>query len=304
MFFAPILIPRAISYYRSFRTSIKQRPPPRPLPDLPRRAINILFFTCFFFLLLSLPYNTLNPHAPEPNIFALTSSRLTTSTQLVFSRLARLREGGELTARDELLREALGTTGGRKLYLRFGAETVLGCVFCGGENPGSYLLYYLPFHTLLPHFFHLLVVGVVTAAPLVGEQTSRWRNKFVLVALGLAMLDLYAVAAIDPTAGLRGKNTVPWSLYNDIEMARPLVFALVDAVFAGLVYVSETNRFFYVPPSAAEQAGQAAEQAGKTLGNVLAKVRTVGVVRQAVVRDRGLKARDDGYWRVMGGVGM
>lgn len=296
IFFAPILIPRALTFYRTLRSSIKQRPDPRPLPELPRRAINVLFFACFFFLILSLPFN---PHAPSPNIFAQTSSKLTTSTQLLFTRLARFRPDELLTAEDELLRSKLVTPLARKIYLRFGEDTLVSCAFCSLDNPNTYLLYHLPFHTLLPHLFHLFIVGVVTSAPLVGEQTSGWRNKFVLLAVSLALLDVYLVATIDPTPGGKASNRAPWSFHNDITPMRSLVFALVDAIFAFLIYVSSTNRFFYTPPTAAEQAEAAASTASSTLTTALAKLRTVSLTRHAVVRDRTLKARDDGYWRTV-----
>lgn len=299
IFFAPILIPRAISFYRSLRTSIKQRPEPRPLPQLPRRAINVLFFSCFFFLILSLPFN---PHAPSPNIFAQTSSKLTTSTQLLFTRLARLRPNELLTDEDDVLRTKLVTPLARKIYLRFGEDTLVSCSFCSLDNPNTYLLYHLPFHTLLPHLFHLLIVGIVTSAPVVGEQTSGWRNKFVLLAVSLALLDAYFVATIDPNGGSRGgsaSNRVPRSFHNEITPMRSLAFALVDAIFAFLIYVSSTNRFFYTPPTAAEQAEAAASTASSALSAALAKLQTVSLTRHAVVRDGGLKARDDGYWRTV-----
>lgn len=297
IFLAPILIPRALTFYRSIRNSVKRRPDPRPLPALPRRAINVLFFSCFFFLILSLPFN---PHAPSPNIFAQTSSRLTTSTQLLFTRLARLRPDGLLTAEDELLQSKLVTPLARKIYLRFGEDTLVSCPFCSLDNPNTYLLYHLPFHTLLPHLFHLLIVGIVTSAPLVGAHTSGWRNKFVILAVSLALLDVYLVATINPTPGGKASNRAPWSFYNDITPMRSLAFALVDAIFALLIYVSSTNRLFYTPPTAAEQAEVAASTASSALTTALAKLRSAGLTRRAVVRDRTLKARDDAYWRTVG----
>ncbi|KAK2753928.1 hypothetical protein FQN54_007287 [Arachnomyces sp. PD_36] len=292
IFFAPILIPKAIAFYRSFRNSIKQRPPPRPLPDLPGRAITILFATCSVFLFLSIGLPSIWPHY---NIFSLTSSRLTTSTELLFRRLDGMFSGRYSPE----LKAKLVTPIARKIYLRFGPDTLLSCSFCSLENPNTFLLYHLPFHVFLPHLVHLFIVGVITSAPVVGEQTSGWRNKFVLVAGGLALLDTYYSATIDPTASVKGTNRPPWSLYATATTTRFLAFTLADAIFASLIYVSATNRFFYVPPTAAEQAEAAASTAASTLSAVLGKLRTVGLTRHAVVRDRTLKARDDGYWRTI-----
>ncbi|KAH8428845.1 uncharacterized protein LDX57_006522 [Aspergillus melleus] len=300
IFFAPVLIPRVINYYRSLRVALASRPQPRALPANAGRALNILFFSTLFCLLLSLPFN---PHAPGESIFALTRSRINTSTDVLFSRLARYRPDNTLTDADTLLRSKLTSVGARKVYLRFGPETLTGCQFCSLDNVNTYLLYYLPFNTLLPHLLHMVIVGVVTSAPLAGREAASWRNKFTVAGLALAALDLYVVSTRDPVqsapASVRAGIKPPSSLYHQITLLRPLALAIFDGICAFLIYVTATNRFFFAPPSQADQVDQLVNNSLSALTGASAKLHATSVTRNAVVRDKLLKERDDSYWRTV-----
>ncbi|KAF7595432.1 hypothetical protein BBP40_006054 [Aspergillus hancockii] len=300
IFFAPILIPRIINFYRSTRVALSSRPTPRALPPNASRALNVLFFAVLFFFLLSLPFN---PHAPSPNIFTLTRSRLNTPTDILFNRLARHRPGSSLTEADILLRSKFTSVGARKAYLRFGPETLTGCQFCSLDNINTYLLYYLPFHTLLPHLVHLVIVGLVTSAPFAGREAASWRNKFTMAGLALASLDTYIVFTYDPVqsapAAVRAGIVPPSSLYHQLTLMRPLAFAIFDGICAGLIYVTATNRFFFTPPSQADQVDQLVGASLSSLSGATAKLHAVNVARNAVVRDKLLKDRDDAYWRTV-----
>ena len=177
------------------------------------------------------------------------------------------------------------------------------CQFCSLDNAQSYLLYYLPFHTLVPHLFHLLVVGVVTSAPFAGPQAARWRTKFTVAGLVLAALDLYIIASYDPvqsaSAAVRAGQVPPSSSYNQITLLRFLVLSMFDGACAGLIYLSATNRFFFTPPSQAEQVDQMISTSMTSLAGTSSKLHAMSVTRNAVVRDRVLKARDDAYWRAV-----
>ncbi|KAB8228482.1 hypothetical protein ETB97_002282 [Aspergillus alliaceus] len=300
IFFAPIIVPRIINFYRSTRVALASRPASRALPPNASRALNVLFFATLFFFLLSLP---VNPHAPSPNIFVLTRSRLNTPTDIVFNRLARHRLENALTDTDTLLRSKFTSLGARKVYLRFGPETLTGCQFCSLENINTYLLYYLPFHTLLPHLFHMVIVGLVTSAPFAGREAASWRNKFTMAGLALASLDTYIVSTYDPvqsaSAAVRAGVSPPPSLYHQITLLRPLAFAIFDGICAFLIYVTATNRFFFTPPSQAEQVDQLVGSSLSALSGATAKLHAVNVARNAVVRDKVLKDRDDAYWRTV-----
>lgn len=295
-----MLIPRAINIYRDLRGVIASRQAPRALPPAASRALNVLFCAIIFFLLLSLPSN---PRAPSPNIFTLTRSRLNTPTDIIFSRLAKFRPGNALTAADELLRSKFTSLPARRVYLRFGPETLSDCQFCSLDHVGTYILYYLPFNTLVPHLVNMLVVGLVTSASFGGREAADWRNKFTMAGLALAALDHYIVITYDPVQYappiVRAGIAPPADLYYQITLLRFLAFTIFDSVCAGLIYVSATNRLFFTPPTQAEQVDQVVNASMPAIVQASSKLHALSVTRNAVVRDKALKDRDDAYWQAV-----
>ncbi|OJZ87091.1 hypothetical protein ASPFODRAFT_185607 [Aspergillus luchuensis CBS 106.47] len=300
IFFAPIIIPRAINYYRTLRVALSSRPPPRPLPQDASRALNVLFLTITLFFCLSLPFN---PHAPSPSIFTLTNSRLTTSTDIIFSRLARLRPNESLTPSDTLLKSKLTSTLARKVYLRFGPETLTNCAFCSLDNLTTYAIYHLPFNVLLPHLFHMATIGLITSSTFAGSDASKWRKEFSIMGIAFTLLDIYVVMSYDPmayaSAAVRAGVAVPSSSYYQIGLLRPLLFAIFDGVCALLIWLSATRRFFFTPPSQAEQVDQVVSASLGALSGSTSKLHAVSVARNAVVRDKMLRDRDEAYWRTV-----
>ena len=298
LFFGPFLLPRLINYYRAFRVQLANRPPPRELPADANRALNFLFGVIVVFLTLSVPSN---PYAPAPNIFTQTGSRINTPTGVIFARLARDRPDHALTNYDKLLRGNLTTIAQKKIYLRFGPDALLSCEFCKVEDPFSYLLYYLPLNTLLPHLIHLAIVGIVTSAPFAGMEAGRWRTWFIYAAIALASLDCYVMISYDPIAAappaVRAGQIPPLSLYTSMNMIRFIALTVFDVACAALIYISATHRFFYSPPSPTDQIDQAVAAATTALTSANAKLHALSVTRNAVVRDQSLKARDDWYWK-------
>lgn len=260
----------------------------------------MLFFAITFFLLLSLPFN---PRAPSPNIFTQTGSRITTPTDIIFTRLARFRPENTLTPADEALKAKFTTIVARKVYLRFGPEALAQCQFCSLDHVGTYILYYLPFNTLLPHLLNMLIVGLVTSAPFAGRDAAGWRNKFTLAGLALAALDIYIVTTYDPIQYapviVRAGMATPSDLYHQIGLLRPLLLTIFDSVCAGLIYLSATNRLFFEPPSQAEQVGQLVDMSLPAIAQASSKLHALSVTRNAVVRDKVLKDHDDAYWRAV-----
>lgn len=260
----------------------------------------MLFGGIVFFFLLSLPFN---PHAPEPNIFSLTRSRLNTPTDVIFSRLARFRPDNLLTDVDTLLQSKLTSLGARRVYLTFGPDALVSCPFCSFDDLTTYLMYYIPFHILLPHLAHLLILGIATSAPIAGRECSRWRVKFTLAGLALAAIDLYIVATYDVIHGapssVRAGQTPPVSFYNQITLLRPLAIVVCDVLCSAVLWLSATNRFFFKPPSSGEQIDGAVNVAVQALTGVNSKLHASSVTRNAVVRDKVLKGRDDVYWQTM-----
>lgn len=305
IFFGPILIPRAINLYRTVRAQAAHRPASRPLPDRANRALNVLFVSILVFLVLSLP---VKPHAPSPNVFALTRSRLNTPTDVLFSRLARLRPRQSLTPEDAVLRSKLTSLAARNLYLKFGPDPLTSCQFCSPDHPDSYLIYYLPFNVLLPHLCHMLVVGLVTTASFAGREAAAWRPTFTVAGLLLAALDLYLVVTYDPvrsaSAAVRASQAPPASFYHRITLLRPLLLMVFDVLCALLVYLSATNRFWgssssMERPHAPDQLDQLVSATASSLTVASSRLHALSVARNAVLRDKMLKRRDDVYWQTV-----
>lgn len=208
-----------------------------------------------------------------------------------------------LTPADKALREKFTTIVARKIYLRFGPEALTQCQFCSLDHVGTYILYYLPFNTLLPHLLNMLVVGLVTAAPFAGRDAAGWRNKFTLAGLALAALDIYIVTTYDPIqyapAIVRAGMAAPSDLYHQLGLLRPLALTIFDSICAGLIYLSATNRLFFDPPSQAEQVEQLVDMSLPAIAQASSKLHALSVTRNAVVRDKALKDRDDEYWRAV-----
>ena len=76
------------------------------------------------------------------------------------------------------------------------------------------------------------------------------------------------------------------------------MIALADVLVAGLLWLSSTNRMFVVPPSAAERM----ETAMRLLENARGRLNAVGIMRNAVMRDEGLRRKGEAYWRKEGQV--
>ncbi|KAL1965120.1 hypothetical protein VTN77DRAFT_6033 [Rasamsonia byssochlamydoides] len=109
------------------------------------------------------------------------------------------------------------------------------------------------------------------------------------------------MATYDPVASaspaVRANQVPPPSLYHNISLLRPLAFTIFDSVCSVLIYLSATNRLFFSPPSQAEQVEQLVSMATAALTGATSKLHAFSVTRNAVVRDKTLKARDDAYWR-------
>ncbi|KAJ5403781.1 hypothetical protein N7509_003652 [Penicillium cosmopolitanum] len=277
IFFAPIVLPRLLVAYRSFNASVAS-----PSPSYLTR--------------------------PKKNIFQLTKSRITTSTDVLFTRLARLRPSETLTVADELLKQGLTSISARKIYLAFGPDTITKCEFCSINTPSTYLFFYLPFQVLLPHLVHVLILLIVTSKALSGSECTRWRGKFTLVASLVAFCDIYLATTHDALNGgsaldRAAKNApVSYGYYYISTLARPFIFGVFDLGCAAIIYLSSTHRFFFKQPSSSEQLDQGVSTALKMLNGVQSKLHATSVTRNAIVRDRSLKQRDDAYWQAIAAV--
>ncbi|KAK2748734.1 hypothetical protein FQN57_000315 [Myotisia sp. PD_48] len=306
--FGPFLIRRTIATYRSFREYLAYRPPPQPVAQLAACALNILFCSTAFFLFLSLPSQSILRQSGErnvidDNIFQRTSSLFNTPNELLFTRLGSATSYQNLSPRDNLLKTKFLSPAARAIYLRFGAESLISCPFCSVNKPTTYLLYYLPFNTLLPHLFHLFVIGLATSKSLVGVKVGKWRKRFLIGAIALLVMELSAIiyGLISSLNGGNGSNRSSWTyVYNSysgpppsfharLSMIRPLAFTVFDAACAALVYLSSTNRFFYSLPTPTEQIEQIIKASMVSITSAMTTVETVNAFHTVLSEDVRLR---------------
>ena len=113
----------------------------------------------------------------------------------------------------------------------------------------------------------------------------------------LAISDCYLFGSYDWKANARAHRPEEYvHFYWRMRVFRGICIAVADAFLAGLLWLSSTNRMFVVPPSAAERM----ETAMRVLENARGKLSAVGVVRNAIVRDEGLRRKTEAYWRKEG----
>ncbi|KAK4644691.1 hypothetical protein QC761_307120 [Podospora bellae-mahoneyi] len=287
IFFGPLLLPKAISYYRSIRaTSQTHRLKIIPLSPSLTRAIAILSAVATTFLLRALPI-----FSPE-NIFAITQSRLQIPTEVLFNRLSSLRELHTLTPLDLALKAKFTSLESRLLYLQFGPDVLGNCPFCKSDDPTSYLYYAIP-SILTPHVFNLVVITLVTSSLFSGEKAAGWRTPAAIASVVVAVLDLYLTSSFNHQSNsnklrLQDLDLIFWSS----RLMRFISLAMLDIFLALAIYLTGTNRAFVTPPSPAERI----ESVLKGLGNIKGKLNAAGVVKNTVTRDEGLRGRSNGYW--------
>ena len=282
-----MLLPRAISYYRSVKNSSRQHGLPIvPLPANVSRALVVLAAVVAGFLVKSLPF-----FAPE-NLFQATQSRLQIPVDVLFTRLASLRPEGVLTASDAALRAKFVNLESRLLYLQFGPSVLADCVFCSSDDPRSYFYYALP-DLLAPHLWNLVVLVLTTSASLSGRAGSSWRTTATLAAVAIALLDTYLVNQYNTQANARALRLGDLDCFFWSARAyRCAALAALDAVLGSLVYLTGTNRAFAIPPTGAERV----EKAVRALAGVKSKLNAVGIVKNTALRDEELRARNQMYW--------
>lgn len=285
LFFGPILAPKAIAWYRSARAAQNShKAPVRPLPTRTLFAVSLLASAAILFALHTLP--VLSPE----NVFAVTRSNPTTSTNLILSRLAALRP---LTARDDVLHDKFESKASKLLYYKYGPDVLLDCPFCNSQEPSTYLLYAVP-AAAVSHLANAVLVGLATSGSVTARQGSQWRALATYAAAALAAADMYVLSQWDHVSGnekarvLAEVTFLHWSL----RACRYLALAGLDVLLAGCLYLSGTNRMFQVPPSTSERVDAVAEGLHKTR----ARLQSAGIIKNTTARDAELRAAEARYW--------
>lgn len=236
-------------------------------------------------LVLSLPR-----FAPE-NIFLATQSRLQIEANVLLTRLRNLRP---LTADDEVLRTKFsGSMQNKLIYLTFGPDTLINCIWCtGGDSVQNYLLYSLP-KILTPHIIHLAVLGLATTS-MVGSEGTRFRTHVTIAGLAMAAAEIYFLATFDIESNKKSRTLqdidfVHWRL----RVLRYIAFALVDGSLGLVLWLTSTNRWLAKRVSLAERIEQTTRVAD-TAGNQL---RALSILSNSINRDSALRAAKEVYWR-------
>ncbi|GJD01868.1 hypothetical protein CH63R_12926 [Colletotrichum higginsianum IMI 349063] len=284
--FGPILLPKAISAYKSIRNASRYSGEPVPPPAGVARALAVLAGVVIVYLIKSMP-----PLAPE-NVFALTQSRLQIPVDVLFTRLASLRPDGLLSAADERLRARFVNLESRLLYLQLGPDALADCPFCKSDDPKSFFYYALP-AIILPHILNLVVLAAVTSPALTGRDAARWRPHATIAAAALAVADASLVNAYDYSANSAALRLQDLDFFYWKARALRLVgLAVLDAGVGALLFLSGTRRAFVQPPSDAERI----EASNRALAMVRNKLNALGIVKNTALRDEELRARSQAYW--------
>lgn len=287
IFFAPILIPKALSYYRSIRTASSQRGIPiSPVPRNVQSALGLLAMISAIFLVKSLPL-----FRPD-DVFTLTQSRLQIPVDVLFNRVAAARSNNTLTTQDQVLRAKFVNLESRLLYFQFGPTVMSECSFCSSDEPKSYLYYALT--TLLwPHVVNLIALSMATSFNWTGRPGSQWRSTMTLAAAAIAGLDVYFLSAYNYQANARATRLADIDFFHwTFRSYRCIALAALDATLAWVLYLSSTNRAFAQLPAPAERV----EDVGRRLRVVNSKLHALGIIKNTSSRDEELRDMVQSYW--------
>ncbi|PTB37339.1 uncharacterized protein TrAFT101_011067 [Trichoderma asperellum] len=297
LFFGPMLLPKAISYYRSVRSAPRRHGlSVQPVPTTIRIAIFMLSFFAFMLVVKTLPF-----FSPE-NVFTKTQSRLQIPVDVLFNRISAVRPNNVFTEWDHALRSKFVNQESRLLYFQFGPEVLAECLFCSADEPRSYFYYALP-AILWPHIANLTALAIVTSPSVTGKYGSQWRSLATIASAILAGLEVYFVHSYNHQVNSRALRLSDidffyWTMRN----YRFVALAALDAVVAFALYLAATNRAFVQPPSPAERI----ELVNRALVTAKSKMNASGIVKNTIMRDEDLRSRSQGYWqhevRLMGEV--
>lgn len=147
---------------------------------------------------------------------------------------------------------------------------------------------------LLPHLLHLFALGLATSTAVAGKYGSRWRTLAVMSGAAVGLVECYLVGTYDFKTNARVIRPEDLDHFHwRMRIFRGIAICILDAAFAGLLWAASTNRIFAVPPSAAERT----ETAIKGLEGVRGRLTAVGILRNVIVRDEGLRGKAEAYWR-------
>ncbi|KAF2833889.1 hypothetical protein CC86DRAFT_400479 [Ophiobolus disseminans] len=286
--FGPFLIPKVLDWINVARATSRSVPI-RPTPPRVKNALNLLFVSAIVCLGL-----TFSRFAPD-NVFLQTHSHIRTETTVLFARLRHLRD---LTPDDDALRAKFASPHNKLLYLAYGPDTLLNCVWCSaadGNDQQNFFLYTLP-KLATPHIVQLGVLGLATSS-LVGAEGSRFRTHATIAGILMLVVEAWYMGTYDITPNKRARTV------QDIDAAhwrvrflRYMAFALVDAALGFVLWATSTNRWLAEPVSIAERLETSTRLAEETYH----KMQALGLLTNSVNRDSALRGVREEYWTTEG----
>lgn len=286
--FGPFLLPRLVNLFNTARATSRSVPI-RPTPPKVQHALNLLAGSAAVCLILTLPQ-----FAPE-NVFLKTQSRLQIEPSVLFARLRLLRD---LTPTDETLRIKLSSMQNRLVYLAYGPDTLLNCIWCStgdGNDAQNYLLYSLP-KIVAPHIFHLGILGLATSS-FVGAEGSRFRTHATIAGLVLMIVETWYLGTYDLSGNKKARmlQEIDFAHWR-VRFIRYLSFAAVDSVLGLVLWLTSTNRWLAKPVSLAERLEMTTREAEQSLS----KLHALGLLSNSINRDQTLRNEREAYWRMEG----
>lgn len=110
----------------------------------------------------------------------------------------------------------------------------------------------------------------------------------------MAVYEVYAYVTHDWKANARVVRVEELShFFWTMRTLRGVGIAGFDVLFAGLLYLSSTNRMFGQAVTSAERV----EEVLKTMEQTRGKLSALGIVKNVVARDEGLRGKGAEYWR-------
>lgn len=206
-----------------------------------------------------------------------------------------LRPNG-LNSEDELLLTKLRSQLGRKMYLRFGQDTLLNCPFCTFERHWSYYAHWIPSNVFLPHLIHFAILGVATSLTIAGKEARRWRTFAIIGGWFLLFGDLIMLICYQPDWN-RAPSTAPASIHDQLRSNRMLLFTVYDAIVAGLIYLSATNRLFGSKVPDSEKLEQYVFALTTGISKVRAKLLAAYAARMSSCKSRKLTLHEYRFWK-------
>ncbi|KAF2108241.1 hypothetical protein BDV96DRAFT_504999 [Lophiotrema nucula] len=284
--FGPFLLPKVLNLFNTQRATSRSVPV-RPTPPKVQRALNLLFVSTLAWLILTLPR-----FAPE-NIFLKAQSRWQIAPDVLFTRLRLLRPLMEV---DEVLREKFnGSVTNKLIYLTYGPDTLINCIWCAssaGNDALNYFLYSVP-KIATPHIFHFAVLGLTTSS-MVGTEGSRFRMHATIVGLALLAVELWFLGTYDLSTHKKAKQLHDIDfVYWRVRFLRYVSFAAADAGLGFVLWLTSTNRWLATPPSIAERLEATTGQAEENQH----KLRALGLLTNSINRDAALRGFREEYWR-------